>query len=140
MLCYAASFYVQKRSPVWRKISGCPNQPNQPILPRWLKTHLAFSMFPILDTNLWGQVWGAIWDDVWVDVWGFALGDVLCNAWVNIWVDGWVDVFVDVWVDVLGDLWGNFWRSSIDLKHLETLNFYLTTTTALLFSSCMHSS
>jgi hypothetical protein len=31
-------------------ISDCPNQPN---LPRQLKTHIAFSMFPILDTNLW---------------------------------------------------------------------------------------
>ena len=31
----------------------CPNQPFLPNLPRWLKTHLAFSMFPILDTNLW---------------------------------------------------------------------------------------
>ena len=34
---------------VWRIISDCPNQPN---LPNQLKTHIAFSMFPILDTNL----------------------------------------------------------------------------------------
>ena len=34
---------------VWRIISDCPNQPD---LPRQLKTHIAFSMFPILDTNL----------------------------------------------------------------------------------------
>ena len=32
---------------VWRIISDCPNQPD---LPRQLK---AFSMFSILDTNLW---------------------------------------------------------------------------------------
>ena len=32
------------------KISDCPNQPD---LPRQLKTHLAFLLFPILDTNLW---------------------------------------------------------------------------------------
>ena len=37
---------------VWKIISDCPNQPN---LPRQLKTHIAFSMFPILDTNLWGK-------------------------------------------------------------------------------------
>ena len=35
---------------VWKMISDCPNQPN---LPRELKTRIAFSMFPILDTNLW---------------------------------------------------------------------------------------
>ena len=32
------------------KFQYCPNQPN---LPRQLKTHISFSMFPILDTNLW---------------------------------------------------------------------------------------
>ena len=31
----------------------CPNQPILPNLPRRLKTHIAFLMFPILDTNLW---------------------------------------------------------------------------------------
>ena len=35
---------------VWRIISDCPNQPD---LSKQLKTHIAFSMFPILDTNLW---------------------------------------------------------------------------------------
>ena len=34
---------------VWRAIHYCPNQPD---LPRQLKTHIVFSMFPILDTNL----------------------------------------------------------------------------------------
>ena len=34
---------------VWRTIQYCPNQPN---LPKQLKIHTAFSMFPILDTNL----------------------------------------------------------------------------------------
>ena len=38
---------------VWRMISDCPNQPN---LPRQLKTHIAFSIFPILDTNLCHQL------------------------------------------------------------------------------------
>ena len=37
---------------VWRIIPDCPIQPNLPDLPRQLKTHIAFSMFPILDTNL----------------------------------------------------------------------------------------
>ena len=31
----------------------CLNQPDLANLPRQLKTHIAFSMFPILDTNLW---------------------------------------------------------------------------------------
>ncbi len=31
----------------------CPNQPVLPDLPKQLKTHIAFSMFPILNTNLW---------------------------------------------------------------------------------------
>ena len=34
---------------VWRIISDCPNQPD---LPRQLKTRTDFSMVPILDTNL----------------------------------------------------------------------------------------
>ena len=44
---------MEKLLSVWRIISGCPNQPILPNLPRRLKTHIAFSMFPILDTNLW---------------------------------------------------------------------------------------
>ena len=36
--------------------SDCQNQPVLPKLPRQLKTDIAFSMFPILDTNLWPQV------------------------------------------------------------------------------------
>ena len=39
---------------VWRTIQYCPNQPN---LPRQLKPHIAFSMFHILDTNLWALHW-----------------------------------------------------------------------------------
>ena len=35
---------------VWRTVSVLPNLPN---LPGQLKTHIAFSMFPIIDTNLW---------------------------------------------------------------------------------------
>ena len=42
--------YVGKLFSVWRIISDCPIQPDLPIK---LKTHIAFSMFPILDTNLW---------------------------------------------------------------------------------------
>ena len=43
--------YMEKLLSVWRILSVCPNQPN---LPRQLKTHIAFLMFPILefDTNL----------------------------------------------------------------------------------------
>ena len=41
--------YVGKLLSVWRIISDCPNQPD---LPGKLKTHIAFSMFPIVDTNL----------------------------------------------------------------------------------------
>ena len=33
-----------------RQFQYCPNQPD---LPRQLKTYIVFSMFPILDTNLW---------------------------------------------------------------------------------------
>ena len=45
--------FVEKLLSVWRIISGCQTQPDLPNLPRWLKSHIAFSMFPILDTNLW---------------------------------------------------------------------------------------
>ena len=45
---------VGKLLSVWRILSDCPNQPN---LPRPLKTHIGFSMFPILDTNLWHTYW-----------------------------------------------------------------------------------
>ena len=41
---------MEKLLSVSRIISDSPNQPN---LPRQLKNHIAFSMFPILDTNLW---------------------------------------------------------------------------------------
>ena len=34
-----------------------PDSTNQPGMPRQLKTHIAFSMFPILGTNLWHQPW-----------------------------------------------------------------------------------
>ena len=39
--------FVEKLLSVWRIISGCQTQPDLPNLPRWLKSHIAFSMFPI---------------------------------------------------------------------------------------------
>ena len=45
-----------------RNFQYCPNLPN---LPRQLKTHIVFSVFPILGTNLWqhhnSAVQGAYW-------------------------------------------------------------------------------
>ena len=48
--------FVEKLLSVWGIISGCQTQPDLPNLPRWLKSHIAFSMFPILDTNLCSQL------------------------------------------------------------------------------------
>ena len=47
-----AQLFMKKGMSVWRINSDCPNQPALADLPRQLKTHIAFSMFPILDTNL----------------------------------------------------------------------------------------
>ena len=64
---------------VWRIFSDCPNQPD---MPRQLKTHISFSMFPILDTNLWV---GVIGKSIWVDMRGGRVkrgkknADVLCG-------------------------------------------------------------
>ena len=41
---------MEKLMLVWAIIFDYPNHPD---LPRQLKTHIAFSMFPTLDTNLW---------------------------------------------------------------------------------------
>ena len=48
--------FVAKLMSVWRIFSDCQNQPKWPDLPRQKKTHIAFSMFPILDTNLWSRL------------------------------------------------------------------------------------
>ena len=54
---------------VWRIIPDCPFQPNLPNLPRQLKTHIAFSMFPILDRNLWYEAILLFWIHLPEEVW-----------------------------------------------------------------------